>query len=308
MTDSDGPAEHENRMSRRKFIIWAYSFDDTSGGKIALHLLCRRLIEAGEEAYIWKGGKPALRGRFGLFDVLRAIRYELGRTKWRYRMGPFNNPVARRRDLEGAIVVYPEVVAGNPLSADHVVRWLLHRPGYHNGESVYGEGDLFFHYQDAFTEGAPGTSRRLTLTWVNETYRDLGFNHRSGSTYLMRKGEGRELVHDLADSVPVDELSHEERLLAFNKAKFAFSYDLYTYYSVYAAICGCVPVIVPQPGVTKEQWLPDAKDRYGLAYGLDNVEWAVGTRDKLLERLQDGRREEDAKLRDFVAACRVFWG
>lgn len=290
---------------RRKFIIWAFSFDDTSGGKIALHLLCRRLRDAGEDAYIWKGGKPALRGRLSLTETLAAVRYEVGRTKWQYRMGPFGNPVACRRDLDGAIVIYPEVVVGNPLGAEHVVRWLLHRPGYHSGQTDFGDRDLFFHYQDAFSEGAPRPSRKLTLSWINETYRDLGLGPRHGSTYLMRKGEGRTLVHDLATSIRVDEMSHADRSQAFNKAEYAFSYDLYTFYSVYAALCGAIPVIVPEPEISVEQWLPNPEDRYGLAYGMENVDWAVRTRGALIARLEQARREEDAMLADFVATCRA---
>jgi len=38
-----------------------------------------------------------------------------------------------------------------------------------------------------------------------------------------------------------------------------------------AAMCGCTPVVIPDPGLTREQWTPEGGDRYGVAYGVDDV-------------------------------------
>lgn len=293
-------------MSRPKFIIWALSFDDTSGGSISLHLLCRRLNELGEQALIWEPGRPALTNRLDLREWLMAFRYEIGRTKRLYQRGPFNNPVAKRSDLKDAIVVYPEIVDGDPLGVGKVVRWLLHRPGYHTGRIVYGPDDLFFFYQEAFDDPKlnPFADNRLTLTWLNEAYTDKGSGERSGSAYLMRKGKGRPIVHDLSDSICVDDLTHEARAEVFRRTKYFFSYDLYSMFGIYAALCGCIPVIIPDPALSKEEWTPCETDRYGLAYGLDDVPWAIATRPKLLERLQQVRHEQDQMVKRFVRRCR----
>jgi hypothetical protein len=258
----------------------------------------------GEPAMVFPRWRPLLSQARSLRTVLRWVKWQL-LDPWRapFNTGPFQNPVARPADLKHAVIVYPEIVSGNPLGGERVVRWLLHRPGHHTGEADYGSDDLFFHYQDGFQDPAfPST--RLTLAWINEAYRDLGLP-RAGSAYLVRKGKGRPIVHNLENSVCVDEMSHQERALAFNRAEYFYTYDLYTMYSRYAAICGCVPIIIPDETVSREQWIPAEEERYGLAYGLEDVPWARETRGKMFERMKREEKEEVLMLTRFVTMCRA---
>lgn len=297
-------------MTSLKFVIWAYSFDDRSGGVIALHLLCERLNELGHTAYVWETGRPSLRARPNIGEYVRALRYEVGRTKRLYSSGPFRNPRAKRKDLEDAIVVYPEVVEGNPLGSSAVVRWFLHRPGHHTGRYTAGDNDLCFFYMDSFNDPrlSIDPSNKLTLSWINEAYAQVNTGERVGSACLFRKGKERNPYPPAAGATIVDGMGHEEKARVFNERKHFFSYDLYTFYNVYAAICGCIPVIVPDPAISKEQWLPRIEDRYGLAYGIEETDWAVATRRLLLQRLRDVRAEEDRMLQSFVQKCRAKFG
>lgn len=286
-----------------KFIIWVDEFDDQIGGNIALHLLCRRLNDIGHTARIWPAGWPSLSRARTVREVLRWGHWTLGgRNRRPFNFGPFGNALAKERDLWGAVAVYPEIVAGNPLRSRHVVRWLLNKPGFFTGEVNYGAEDLFFHYQEAFEDPAY-PSRRLTLTWINETYRNLILPERSGSAYLVRKGKNRPIVHDLRDSICVDGMSHEECAAVFNKVKYFYCYDLYTMSASYAAVCGSIPIVVPEPDLSKEAWVPDERDRYGIAYGVDDIPWALATRDNLLARIAQIREEQDVMLRNFVRTC-----
>lgn len=288
-----------------KFVVYAHPFDDRSGGVIALHLLCQRLNEASETALLWPFDRPRFRIRSSLRQHLAWLRYHATGRRHRFDRGPFATQLAGFGDLEGAVVIYPEVVAGNPVGARAVVRWLLHKPGFHTGQVDFGVNDLIFFYQDAFHSPVVGdhADNRLTLTWWNDIYRDRGVGTRSGSAYLLKKGAGRPLVHDLQDSVPIDDLPHEEKADIFNRCTYFYTYDPYTLYSRYAAICGCIPVVIPPPGLSKEEWVPRVGDRYGLAYGMEEVPWAIATRDLLLERIARERAEEDMMLRAFISRC-----
>ena len=290
-------------------MIWSYAFDETSGGIIALHLLCQRLNASGHRALIWQSGRPAFRDGWSMRDGAQWLRYWLGRARRALHKDPFGNPLARRRDLKGAVVVYPEIVAGNPLGGERVVRWLLHRPGHHKGTVDYGANDLFFFYQEAFNDPSlnPDADNRLTLTWFIDAYAQRNVGERTGSAYLMRKGKGRPIVHDLTGSICVDDMSHEERAAVFNRVEVLYCYDLYTMYGLYAAMCGCIPIVIPDPALTKEQWTPKESDRLGIAYGMDDVPWALETRERMLAGLQAVRGEQDRMLDDFVRKCGQHW-
>lgn len=295
----------------RKFIIFADSFNENNGGVIALHRLCDLLNRAGETALLWPLRKP-------LHDPAQPFRsawafWRYFRRVWRrpYRTCPvFDTPIAQVPDLPGAVVVYPEIISGNPLRAQRVVRWLLHKPGYHKGSYAYGENDRYFYYQKAFDDPLLNSDgdNLLKVTWVrDDVYRQTHAGPRRGSCYILRKGQGRPLVHDLSDSVLADKLSHRQFAQLCNRVQTCISYDTYTMYSLFAALCGCDSVIVPEDGVTQAQWYPDPNDRLGLAYGFDNLEHARATRPLLLPHLKAQETASNGSVRSFIAKCAGYF-
>jgi hypothetical protein len=260
---------------------------------------------------MWPAARPAVLASPHIKNIYRSIRwYGKPRAKRLYESGPFENPVARQGDERSAIAVYPEIVDGDPLGCGRVVRWLLHRPGHHTGRIEYGRNDLFFYYQEAFDDPAYNRDRdaRLTLTWFNDDYLQTNDGVREGSAYLIRKGKGRALTHHPPDAICIDDLTHRERAAVFNRVRTFYSYDLYSMYGLYAARCGCIPIVVPDPALPREVWTPNPVDRYGIAYGEEDVSWAVETRPLLMDHLQAVREEQDAMVRAFAAKCHAAFG
>lgn len=290
-------------MHKPRFIIWTRPWDEASGGVIALHALCDRLNRLGISAALWPDTKPSLRGR-GLLHWLRYAPSYLLRGRRRFDRGPFDSPIAGVHDLQGAVVVYPEVVAANPLGASNVVRWFLHRPAHHTGVADFGPGDLLFFYVPAFDDPAYdlGPDRWLRVTYINQVYRQTNFGPREGAAYIVRKGAHRTLDRHPPGAIRIDDLGHAEKAAVFNRVDTFYSYDPYTLYNLYASLCGCLSVVLPEDGVSLEQWAPAARPP-AIAYGVDDLDYARRTRTDLLEKVARDLLEEDDMIRRFARIC-----
>ena len=218
----------------------------------------------------------------------------------------FDTPIAKYSDLKDAVVVYAEIVNGNPLLSKRVVRWLLHKPGFHTGEVDYGSDELVFYYQKAFADDIHdiGDDRMLKITMIlDDVYKNQNLPNRSGTCYIVRKGNKRADLPDLQGELVIDGLSHEEISTIFNQVEYCVSYDPYTMYSRYAALCGYKSIIVPEKGISKTQWRPNESLRYGLAYGFDDLQYAEDTKDLLVKSLEDEKDNEKQMVRNIISIC-----
>lgn len=300
----------KSRMDDRiVFIVYAPRYDDTSGGAIVLHKLCHLINNLGEHAYIWPMGKPP-HPQSPLFSwFINATLYygsRLYRKRYSTRDG-FLTPFAQHPHISNAVAVYPEITKGNPLGADHVVRWLLYNPSFYKTNFNYAPDELCFYYQPAFDNPDILIERGGQLSVVDHLH-DIYFqwNHgpREGICYIIRKGKVRSDLPKLNNLFIVDNLAHKELASIFNRYKYCYSYDSYTMYTTYAALCGCIPVIIPLPGISKEDWQPVEDNRYGHAYGMDDIEYAVSTRDFLSVKILGHERENLEMTSRFISVVK----
>lgn len=295
-----------------KFVIVAPGYDDNSGGIVVLHQLCDRLNRLGYRAYLWPIFKPIFDWEAPFRSIYLWSRYFRKTFKYGYGINEkLITPRIHDNDLDDAIVIYPEIIVGNPLKAKRVVRWLLHKPGFNNGGKIeFGKEDLFFYYEKAFDDTRfnrfPDNHLHI-VSQRKDTYFVTTMQKRQGTCYLMRKGNKRAIIHDISESVLVDHLSHEEMAKVFNQTEMCVIYDTYTMFSVYAAMCGCIPVIIPEEGVSIEVWQPEEENRYGMAYGFDGIEYARETRDLLLAKLERQEDESNTAVHDFVEKCKKYF-
>ena len=221
-------------------------------------------------------------------------------------------PTARRAELRESIAVYSEIVDNNPLKSRHVVRWLLHQPGFHTGKINYGRNELHFYYQPAFNFTMPysecGGELSIVKLMTNIYYEKEAGSTRTGRCYILRKGRSRVPDRTLLDGVIVDDLDHVEIARIFNSVEYCISYDAYTFYSIYAALCGCKSIIVPLEGITKERWQPLESLRYGLAYGEADLKYAKDTISSLRALLQKRECENRQAVSNFVRKCEDYFG
>lgn len=309
-TDLQGPQAGPGVSAGHPFVylIQTESFDPDSGGIICLHRLCHELNALGYKAYLVKMGRSMeissndIWGPFLKVLTHSLIRHDRLRLQGEWNTPTLSQPQAfRLAQRDHVIVVYPEVVFGNPLKGRNVVRWLLHAPGFHSGRTGYGFNEYHIQYNNALPRmHFPGCHLSEHFLPVRYAPLDLyarqsqNTQRREGYAYLIRKGSGKTPVHDERWQC-IDGMSHEEAASVLGRVTHFVSYDSYTAFSRFAALAGCVSIVIPDAGVSKAQWYPSPEDRLGVAYGFDDTEHAVATRQLLLERM---RKEQECVSHD----------
>lgn len=290
------------------FIIYTYRYNDDIGGIVVQHKLCHLLNQYGQKAFLWPDYKPLFDKQNPLKSSLAFLKYFRKNLRKKFAVNPlWDTPVARYKDLDNAIVVYAEIVDGNPLKAKNVVRWLLHKPGFHTNKINYGPNEVYFFYLKAYIENISFDVDTNNVLYIpnnrEETYYQTNFGKRQGSCYILRKGKGRPIVHDLTDSILIDGKSHQEIAQIFNQVEYCYSYDTYTMYSMYAAMCGCLSIVIPENNVSRDEWLPEVERGYGIAYGMDDIPYAKKTLPLLQSLLSDAETQTTKEIEHFIETC-----
>ncbi len=312
----------QGNLKFTKFIIFAPSYSPDSGGIAVLHRLCHMLNENGYEASLYPSFKTVLvhkghRLKPLLSSLAASFKYKYLRP---YKTKPgLNTPVflGRPQDLrENYVVIYSEGVLGNPLGAKHVVRWLLHKPGYNYGLTCFGNGELIVSYNESYAIDFSLPLSRMAKTLLYIPFENLShyglegalsLEQRKGVAYCLRKGKAKPRVHDESDAILIDGLTHEEIASIFKRVKSFISYDSKTAYSIFASVCGADSIIIPDPGVSLEDWEPEEAKRYGLSYGFDRVEWARNTRPLMLEEIQHSISQSVKQMHAFVEEANSYF-
>lgn len=252
-----------------KFKIWSPPYNQFSGGIVALHNLADNLRMLGEEVTI--------------DDKFYAVDGD-------------------------TLVVYPEIIIGNPIGAKHVMRWILNTPGVIGGDGVYGPDDLIYKFVDGFK--APDESKVLGLitSFKNnfDILKPLGLK-RSGRCYLQKKFKGE--INEPPDSLRLDDYASKGGLeylaKVFNEREVFYSYDSATFISVQAALCGIVSIIHPDRNMTAEEYHTKFQAaEYGVAYGIDDLEHAKKTLHFVKPRLEELERIAMDQTRAFLAKAK----
>jgi hypothetical protein len=294
-----------------RYVVYSPPFDPNSGGVIFLHRLVHELNALGEEAVLTPADMASIRPPLTLRGRLSRAVLRRAPKATEFSVNPaFDTPVEVRPRLEqDTVVLYPEIVRGNPLKARNVVRWLL----YHDPAKTYhfGRDDMFFRVDRNFDHPGKlsGGAPDLFLYEIHPAYRDEGRSDRKGACYMVRKGYDKPPIPETENALLLDGKSHEEIARAFNRCEVFYSYDEATMYSQYAALCGCLSIVIPGNHASREEWIDGyAIARYGIAYGLDDVEHARNTMHLVRPLLEQREREGLDTVRNFVRLTRARFG
>lgn len=266
-----------------QIIIATPSYNPSIGGCVVLHKLCHLLNELGYDSSLTTTLK--LNGEIDFF-VLN---------------DKYNTKIATEIDIEKDIIVYPEIQMGNPYECKNVVRWILndyHLPEKDNSVSTWDKNDFWAYYDDIFYDGI----KDKNILYIRETKLDIFKNYnlerKIEACFTYRKNN--HLRKDLPIVYPKGSIeiphviSDEQLVYIFNTCKRFYSYDTETYLSELASLCGCESIVVPNH-LSKTD-----KNRLGVAYGIENLEYSISTRNELLEKL---KKDE---INNFINAKNIF--
>ena len=304
----------------KKYLVISPPFNEIVGGTIVLHYLVHLLRDSGREAYLCPYFENIEFNIYNKRKILRALYKGLLRRVREYKTCPnFNTPIIYdprfiKNQQDEWVVVYPDIVLGNPVQAKNVVRWFLHNPGFHTKNKLFfGVNELHFKFnnsiKDFFISGSTLSSfvfKIIRFPVKIYTQNEVA-SSRKGTAYCLRKGASKKIVHDLKDSILIDNKSHQEVAEIFKRVQTFISYDTMSAYSMFAALSGCDSVVIPDDGVSEADWCPDVRDSYGISYGFDNIERARLTRHLVIENVKRIQAENRQNVDIFLSECEFFF-
>lgn len=210
---------------------------------------------------------------------------------------------------DNAVIIYGETIQGNPANAKNVVRWILAPLGVivsSNYYIYYNKTDLVYYFNSelkiAQQPEKNGTIYKLlTSLFLNPMVKVYNLNQRHGICHTFRK---RQMHTNICPIHPHDSFeiayscTQEQCISFFNKYEYFISYDPLTFLSIIAALCGCVSIIYKVEGKTKKDWYDSygtvdymkhkgIDSLYGIAYGLEEIEYARSTLHLVKEQWDD---------------------
>ncbi|MGE5498606.1 MAG: glycosyltransferase [Syntrophothermus sp.] len=215
-----------------RYIIVAPPFTVKSAGIFVLYELQKWLIKFGKDAIILNSGHP---------DMID----------------------------DNDIVIYPEIVKGNPLQAKKVVRYVLNEPGKLGGDKEYDVNDFLVAFDGTLSHFTKGEV--LRIPHIEEFFANRGYERKVNCYWI---GKGINSHHPVTeDCIEITyEWPAKRRELAelFNKTKIFYTYDDRTALVTEAQLCGCEVKIIkesdiydaPPPGLLSMQELQQQIERF----------------------------------------------
>jgi hypothetical protein len=245
--------------SRIKIIIYTPVLDPKSGGILILHYLAKIINDMNSPKYYAK-----------IFN----------QNNIKYNNYLCNDFASMDEINDNTIIIYPEIVSGNPLNCKNVVRWILLDLGFEMPIDHYikwGMNDLIYYWESKEIKNK--YFKQLCCPYFNDIFINKNLK-KTKTCYLIKKGK---LIHKNIqymhqdDSICIDNLSLENISNIFNESTYFYCYDPNTAYILYAAVCGCITIIYPIEEISKEKYFKNRIFNYqdkiynnGIAYG--NIE------------------------------------
>jgi hypothetical protein len=255
--------EYKRRLynDKIKIVIYTPSLYDKCGGINALHRLTE-LINNLKHKFVY--------AKLYCYDGSKYV------NKY---CNDFANPFEIN---DNTIVIYPEIVKGNPLNAKYVLRWILLDLGIEMDKTHYlnwNQTDIVYHWEPNTTNNK---IKQLSIPFLEKEFKNYNSKKRTKTCFIVKKGP---LIHGSSkikymhptDSINIDNMSLIDIVKVFNESHTFYCYDPNTFYILSATVCGCISVIYPIENMSADSFyknritcIDDFTFNSGIAYGNSN--------------------------------------
>ncbi|MEK7344202.1 MAG: hypothetical protein AAB176_00785 [Pseudomonadota bacterium] len=222
------------------FLVVAPPYSSRSGGIMVLHELCTALNQIGEQAgllLITEGSQAAQNFKFGYsadaqFHDPNGMHHDYFTGRSLQEISDYTR---------NAVVIYPDIVQGNPLGASRYATYVLGFPKFEiDSEFVISYSSSYISNPDCI----------LYKPFVSEHMHNRGTVHWSQrSLCLTYIGKGQEYAdcHLVPNTLLVERdwpRDKQQLALLLRQCKYFYSWDCLSATNIDAVLCGAVPVLM----------------------------------------------------------------
>lgn len=271
----------------KKYLIYIDQFDPSSGGQVVLHKLCHDLRSLGKEAYVFCEQTHPKLNASSIYGIL-----------------PITN-------IDEWVVIYPEIYHGNPLNAKHVVRWILNTPGKCGGGNkdlfykTLNSNDLIYKFSPFFEYNGQYNGILRTTFIDYEIFYNKNMKRQYKECFLIKKGGIATQIHSNG-AINLAQYQHDWNAASniLNQCERFICYDNECFWVTLAALCGCLPVVIPNNNITSNQWKEYFPfNKYGVAFGLEEEYIAQQELSLVKQHCLDTQNEDLLSVQQLISDC-----
>jgi protein O-GlcNAc transferase len=220
-----------------KFIIVAPYYTSKSAGIVVLHELCDSLNKLGHSATMILTGS----GQYTISND--ASLYGPG-LQW-YPLKDINEFNDFIRD---GIVIYPEIVTGNPLNGKRVVRYLLNSEGFvAKNKMEASEDDFILAFSKLYHKSPHAYLIKLSFNPLFNSDHSVATLDRPLDLTYIGKGASYNQCFVVPSTVEVTRQwpsTKSELASLFKRSRYVYSWDVLSQTNADAMFCGAIPVFL----------------------------------------------------------------
>lgn len=229
----------ENKQT--KFLIVTPAYTGKSAGIVVMHQLCHDLNALGYPAAI-------------VLSDVKDVTYS-NNSKY---FGPnlnyyaLNGEAELQKFIQEGIVVYPEIVKGNPLNAQKVVRYILNTEGFVAQNQMHeSPHDFILSYSPVYRKDPHAFLTKIPYNPLFNAENTLPALERTLDVTYVGKGNTYGECFTVPNSLEVTRIypkAKQELALVLRNTRYFFTWDYRSAVITEAILCGAIPVFMsPAP-------------------------------------------------------------